>query len=49
MKRKLLIIAAWLVREAEEVSNEEIEKEVLQESRIPWVDRIEKVTVLEAA
>lgn len=40
-----------LVKECLEEQNKEIEEEILEkleESRIPWIENIEKVTVLES-
>lgn len=51
-KRKLAIIVAWLVEDPEaykDNTNEDVEKEILEEKPvIPYVARIEKVTVLDA-
>jgi hypothetical protein len=48
--KKWVFILARLVEEAGKVSGEEIEREILEElspHHIPWVQRIEKVTVSE--
>lgn len=50
---KKVVIVATLVEESEEKSNEELEKEILVElskgpARIPWVDQIDEVKVMEA-
>jgi len=52
MKSKKVVIIINLVEESVETTNEEIEKEILQELAddlpvIPWLERIEKVTVIE--
>lgn len=51
-KRKLAIVVAWLVPNEEAYegkTNEDVEKEILEEApAIPYVARIEKVTVLDA-
>ena len=50
---KKAVIVIRLVEESAEKSNEEIEKEIIEElsrepSAIPWLKKIEKVTVTEA-
>jgi len=50
---KRAIIVVSLVAESAEKSNEEIEKEILEElskhpPTIPWLKKVEKVTVTEA-
>lgn len=52
MKTKKVVIVVNLVEESIEKANEEIEKDILQELNddmpiIPWLDRVEKVTVIE--
>jgi len=52
MKSKKVVIVINLVEESIEKANEEIEKEILQEladdmPMIPWLERVEKVTVIE--
>ncbi len=52
MKTKKVIIVISLVEESVEKTNEEIEKEILQELAddmpiIPWLESVEKVTVIE--
>jgi ribosome-binding ATPase YchF (GTP1/OBG family) len=52
MKSKKVIIVINLVEESVEKANEEIEKEIFQELStdlpvIPWLERVEKVTVIE--
>jgi len=52
MKTKKVIIVINLVEESVEKTNEEIEKEILQELTedmpiIPWLESVEKVTVIE--
>ena len=52
MKTKKVIIVINLVEESVERANEEIEKEIFQELStdlpvIPWLERVEKVTVIE--
>ena len=47
------VIVVSLVEESAEKANEEIEKEIMEElsrepSAIPWLKKIEKVTVTEA-
>jgi len=53
MRGKKAVIVFSLVEENAEKSNEEIEKEILEElsrepSAIPWLKKVEKVTVKEA-
>ena len=49
--KKIAFITAWLIKNPEAYkgkTNEDIEKEILEEiSLIPYVARIEKVTVLD--
>jgi len=52
MKTKKVIIVINLVEESVEKANEEIEKEIFQELStdlpvIPWLESVEKVTVIE--
>jgi len=52
MKTKKAFITIRLVKESEEKSNEEIEKEIFESlskglPRIPWLAEVEKVTVRE--
>jgi len=52
MKTKKVVIVVNLVEESIEKANEEIEKDILHELNddmpiIPWLDRVEKVTVIE--
>jgi len=52
MSTKKAIIVINLVEESAEKTNEEIEKEIWQELAddmplIPWLERVEKVTVIE--
>ena len=52
MTMKKVVIIINLVEESVETTNEEIEKEILQELAddmpiIPWLERVEKVTVIE--
>jgi len=52
MKTKKVVIVINLVEESIEKANEEIEKEILQELTedmpiIPWLESVEKVTVIE--
>ncbi len=52
MKSKKVVIIINLVEESIETTNEEIEKQILNELSddmpiIPWLERIEKVTVIE--
>jgi hypothetical protein len=51
MKTKKAVITIRLVKESEEMSNKEIEEEILKEVdalRIPWMDKVEKVAILES-
>jgi len=51
MRTKKAVITILLVKESEEKSNKEIEEEILKELeclRIPWMDNVEKVTVLDS-
>jgi len=51
MRRKKAVITILLVKESKEHSNEEIKEEILKELdvlRIPWMDNVEKVTVLDS-
>ena len=53
MKTKKVIIIISLVDEAQEETNETIEKEIFQEllrdlPKIPWCKKVEKVEVMEA-
>lgn len=52
MKTKTAFITILLVEEAEEKSNKEIEEEIFESlskalPRIPWLAKVEKVTVRE--
>jgi len=52
MPKKAVIVVS-LVEESAEKANEEIEKEIIEElsrepSAIPWLKKVEKVTVTEA-
>jgi len=52
MKGKKVIIVISLVKESEEKPNKEIEREIFQTlseglPAIPWLEKVEKVTVLE--
>ena len=44
---KVCTITIRLVPEAKDKTNEEIEKEILEESSIPWCKEIEKVSIKE--
>jgi len=49
--KKIAILVISLVKESGEKSSKEIEEEILkeiEESRIPWMEKVEKVTVLES-
>jgi len=51
--RKKAVIEISLVEESAEKANEEIEKEIFEElserpAKIPWMEKVEKVTVTEA-
>ncbi|MCK5592791.1 hypothetical protein KAI31_01695 [Candidatus Bathyarchaeota archaeon] len=51
MPRKIAIMVINLVKESVEKLNKEIEEEILKEIkelRIPWMAKVEKVTVLES-
>jgi hypothetical protein len=53
MRGKKAVIVFSLVEESAEKSNEEIEREIMEElsmepARIPWLKEVEKVTVTEA-
>ena len=51
MGAKKAVITILLVKESEEISNEEIKEEILKELdslRIPWMDKVEKVAILES-
>jgi len=51
LPKKIAIIVLSLVKEGVEKSSKEIEEEILkeiEESRIPWMEKVEKVTVLES-
>lgn len=48
--RKKAIIVVSLVKESAEKANEEIEREIMEElskypPKIPWMEKVEKVTV----
>jgi hypothetical protein len=50
LPRKVAIIVVILVKKSGEKPNKEIEKEILEfleEFRIPWMEKVDKVTVLE--
>lgn len=53
MPRKIVIMVMSLVDESLEKPNKDIEEEILKEFkdelRIPWVEKVEKVTVLESS
>jgi hypothetical protein len=52
MITKKAVITIRLVKESEEKSNKEIEEEILKELdalRIPWMDKVEKVTILKSS
>ena len=49
MPRKIAIIVLILAKESVEEPNKEIEEEILrflEEFRVPWMEKVEKVTVL---
>jgi len=46
MKKKV-VIEVSLVPESAEMSNSQIEKEILKEASIPWGKEVKKVTVIE--
>jgi hypothetical protein len=51
MGTKKAVITILLVKESEEKSNKKIEEEILKELgdlRIPWMDKVEKVAILES-
>lgn len=52
MPKKIAIMVMSLVKESLRKPNKKIEEEILkeleEELRIPWVERVEKVTVLES-
>jgi len=51
LPRKIAIMVINLVKESVEKLNKEIEEEILkeiEELRIPWMEKVEKVTVLES-
>ena len=51
MPRKIAIMVISLVEESVEKLNKEIEEEILKEFKelgIPWMEKVEKVTVLES-
>jgi len=51
MSRKIAIIVIGLVKESEEVPNNKVEEEILRELgelMVPWMERVDKVTVLES-
>ena len=51
MGTKKAVITILLVKESGEISNEEIKEEILKELsdlRIPWMDKVEKVAILES-
>jgi len=51
LPRKIAIMVISLVKESVKEPNEEIEEEILEEleeSRVPWMEKVEKVTVLES-
>jgi len=52
LPRKIAMMVMSLVKESLRKPNKEIEEEILkeleEELRIPWVERVEKVTVLES-
>ena len=47
MPRKIAIMVISLVKESIKEPNKEILEE-LEESRIPWMEKVEKITVLES-
>lgn len=52
MGTKKAVITILLVKESEEKSNKEIKDEILKELgdlRIPWMDKVEKVAILESS
>jgi hypothetical protein len=51
LPRKIVITVIRLVKESVNEPNKEIEEEILkelEELRIPWMEKVEKVTVLES-
>ena len=51
MPRKIAIMVINLVEESVRKLNKEVEEEILKEFkelRIPWMEKVEKVTVLES-
>ncbi len=51
MPTKIVIIVIRLVKESAKESNKDIQEEILKEledSRISWMEKVEKVTVLES-
>lgn len=49
MPRKVAIIVAILAKESARKPNKEIEEEILkflEEFKIPWIEKVDKVTVL---
>lgn len=51
--RKKATIVIYLVEESAEKANEEIEREIFKElserpAKVPWMEKVEKVTVKEA-
>jgi hypothetical protein len=51
MRTRKAVITIRLVKESEELSNKEIEKELLKELgdlKIAWMDKVEKVAILES-
>ena len=51
MPKKIAIMVISLVKESVEKPSKEIEEEILkeiEESRVPWMEKVEKVTVLES-
>jgi hypothetical protein len=50
LPRKVAIIVVTLLKERVEKPNKEIEEEILkflEEFRIPWMEKVDKITVLE--
>ena len=50
LPRKIAIITISLIKESKQKLNKEIEEEILkflEESRVPWMEKVNKVTVLE--
>jgi DNA-directed RNA polymerase subunit H (RpoH/RPB5) len=53
MKSRKAIIVVYLVKESGNLSREDLEKEIFSElskdpSRIPWAEKIDKVTVMDS-